>query len=398
MKILMLTPYLPYPPASGGQIRTLNLLTYLKKNHKITVVSLYKNESEKKYASHLKEYCDEIYLCKRAEKPWQIQNILRSIFSFLPFLIVRNYSEEAHATIQHLLRTESFDVIHAETFYIMPHIPLTKIPILLVEQTIEFKVYQHFLSTLHKLIQMVLSLDILKLRYWEKFYWEKASLVAAVSKSDKDIIRSIASHIKPVIIPNGAGDEMFVSRLPQKNLKKPVLLFMGNFFWLQNTEAAQYLIEELFPQLREIIPGIQLEVAGQNATQKLKTKIKGISITNIKPDDTEMVKKLYRTATVFLAPIIGPGGTRLKVLAAMASGTPLVSTKTGVEGLQVQHGTHVMVANTTEEFLREVQALLSNETLYYTLQQNAYRLAKEKYSWSSIAKRLEKVYADIISG
>jgi len=190
MKILMLTPYLPYPPASGGQIRTLNLLKYLRKNHEITLIALYKNEKEKQYASHLKTYCKEIYLCKRAEKPWQLGNILKSIFSLLPFLIVRNYSEEAHSKVEELLKTEKFDVIHAETFYIMPHIPETEIPTLLVEQTIEFKVYLHFVSSLPFFLRPAFYLDIVKLKRSEIFYWKQNCLISLVV-----LIPAISLHI-----------------------------------------------------------------------------------------------------------------------------------------------------------------------------------------------------------
>jgi hypothetical protein len=116
----MLTPYLPYPPASGGQIRSLYLLKYLSKKNEITLICLYKNEKEKKYAANLKQYCKKLYVCKRAEKPWQIKNILKSVFSFKPFLMVRNYSDEARTIVEKLLAEEKFDVIHAETFYIMP--------------------------------------------------------------------------------------------------------------------------------------------------------------------------------------------------------------------------------------------------------------------------------------
>src|SRR3972149_8524319 len=112
MKILMLTPYLPYPPASGGQIRSLNLLKYLSKNNEITLIALYKNEKEKSFAKYLESYCKKIYLCKRAEKPWQIKNILKSVLSVLPFLIVRNYSTEAKQTVEQLLKKEYYDVIH----------------------------------------------------------------------------------------------------------------------------------------------------------------------------------------------------------------------------------------------------------------------------------------------
>ena len=393
MKILMLTPYLPYPPASGGQIRTLNLLKYLSKSNDITLVALYKNDKEKKYASQLKSFCKKIYVCKRPEKPWQAATILKSIFSALPFLIVRNYSYEAQDVITKLLKEEDFDVIHAETFYIMPHIPRTTIPVLLVEQTIEFKVYQHYVSTLPFLLRWALTLDILKLKFWEIYYWKKAQIVATVSSSDKSIIQECVPNNETFVIPNGAGDEMFLDKLPKKDISKPSLLFVGNFSWLQNTEAAMYLIQKVFPKLHAAMPHIKLIIAGQNIKSKLVLpETEGIEMIDIQADDHETIKKVYREATVFVAPIFGPGGTRLKILAAMASGLPIVTTKTGVEGLEIVENEDILVANSPTEFVKKIQSLLQNEKQYMIMQKTSFSVVKEKYSWNAIAKKLEMVY------
>ena len=145
---------------------------------------------------------------------------------------------EAALLVQQLLKEEEFDVVHAETSYIMPHIPETTIPTLLIEHTIEYKVYQHFIENLPIIIRPLLYIDIIKLKYWEKLYWKKASLVAAVSEADQKLIQTLAPEITPRLIPNGAGDDMFVTKLENKSLENPKLLFMGNYFWLQNKEAA----------------------------------------------------------------------------------------------------------------------------------------------------------------
>ncbi len=396
MKILMLTPYLPYPPASGGQIRTLNLLKYLSKNHSITLIALYKNEKEKKYASHLKSYCKDIYLCKRAEKPWQIGNVLKSIFSLLPFLIVRNYSVEAREKVEELLANEKFDVIHAETFYIMPHIPQTDVPILLVEQTIEFKVYQHFISSLRRWLRPAFYLDVLKLKHWELFYWKKATAVATVSKFDKRTIQRLVPEIMPAVIPNGAGDEMFVNRLEPKNLNRPELLFIGNFFWLQNTEAAEFLLQKIYPVLRNKVPDAQIVIAGQNAKQRLSSfENENIKIIDIAPDDTNTVQSLYHKATLFIAPVFGPGGTNLKILAAMAAGLPVVSTPIGAKRLGMENLVNALMAESPEEFVDGIASMLSNSNLYEPIRKNAYELAQSSYSWSAISRELEVVYRTI---
>lgn len=396
MKILMLTPYLPYPPASGGQIRTLNLLKYLRAKNEITLIALYKNDSEKKYLPYLKPYCKEVYLCKRPEKAWQPENIFRSIFSVNPFLIVRNYSSQATSTLKELITKEKFDVIHAETFYIMPHILETDTPILLVEQTIEFKVYQHYVNSLPFFIRPLFSMDIIKLKYWERYYWRKAFLVGAVSESDRMTITGLEPSIKPVIIPNGAGEEMIVDKLEAKKLNHPVLLFVGNFFWLQNTEAAKYLIDKIYPLLAQAIPSIQLVIAGQNARDKLKISDREhIKILDIDPNDSELVKKVYANSTVFVAPIFGPGGTRLKILAAMSSGLPIVTTQTGIEGLDISNNKHVLIANTPQEFVTQIKKILSNKETYEKIRKNAFELVKEKYNWKKIAAELEIAYQRI---
>lgn len=397
MKILMLTPYLPYPPASGGQIRTFNLLKYLSKKNEITLVCLYKNSEEKKYLSYLKPYCKSIHLCKRPEKPWQPKNILRAIFSSYPFLIIRNYSAEAAHILKTLLNRGSFDVIHAETFYVMPHLPETPIPFVLVEQTIEYEVYQHFINTLPFFIRPLFSIDIAKLKYWERYYWKKAQLVGTVSETDRDVITKLEPQIKPVIIPNGAGDEMFVDHLRKKDLSKLKLLFVGSFYWLQNTEAADFLIKKVFPKIIASLPQATLIIAGQNAKLKIADASgKNIKIVDIAPNDADTIKNLYKNSTLFIAPIFGPGGTRLKLLASMASGLPIIATQTGIEGLELEDNKNILVANTPQEFVEKVKLIFSNETIYEKIRKNAYKLVKERYNWESISNQLEIVYKNII--
>lgn len=394
MKILMLTPYLPYPPSSGGQVRTFNLLKYLSQNNEITLIALYKFDEEKKYLKPLKKFCQQIYLCKRAEKPWQFKNIAKAIFLNKPFLIVRNYSEQAYQISKKLLSRNQYDVIHAETFYIMPHLPNTKVPIVLVEQTIEYKVYQHFVHSLPFFIRPFFYLDILKLIYWERYFWRKADLVATVSELDRNEIRKLEPGIDPAIVPNGAGDEMLKIKLQNKNLEMPKLLFMGNFFWLQNVEAAHYLINLIYPLLTTRLKKFKLIIAGQNANNKLgKINLKNLEIIDVKTDDISTVKKLYQDSTLFVSPIYGPGGTRLKILAAMAAGLPIVSSQTGIQGLDLKAGRDVLLADSVEEFVSQIEYILGAD--YKKIQKNAYKLVREKYSWQKIAQNLERVYHKI---
>ena len=393
----MVTPYVPYPPSSGGQIRTYNLLKYLSQNNEITLVALYKNDEEKKYESYLKKYCKNIYLCKRPSSPWQFKNIFKTIFSSSPFLVVRNYSDEAKTIINKLLRSEKFDVIHAETFYVMPHIPETKVPTVLVEQTIEYKVYKHFVNSLPFYLRMLVyfDIDIMKLKYWERFYWKKANAVVVVSSSDEKLIKNEEPLLKTSIIPNCVGDEMIIEKLEEKDLRSPTIFFQGNFFWLQNVEAAKFIIDQIYPQLVKELPNVKIIIAGQNAKKLGDLIDKSIKIINIEPDNINKVKELFRENTLFIAPIFGPGGTRLKILAAMGSGMPVISSVTGIVGLEVTDNKDVVIANDPIVFISKIKRLLTNKNFYEKIRKNAYNLVKEKYQWNQTAKELESVYKNL---
>jgi len=189
---------------------------------------------------------------------------------------------------------------------------------------------------------------------------------------------------------------MTVNNLKPKSLQNPTLLFVGNFFWLQNTEAAQYLIDKIYLEVKKSNPDLHILIAGQNALNKLRVPdSKKIKIVDIDPKNSSMVKKVYTESTLFIAPIFGPGGTRLKILAAMSSGLPIITTKTGIEGLDVANNKHVLIANSPLEFVEQIKRILSNKKLYETIRTNAHTLVTEKYNWQKIAEKLEIAYQNI---
>lgn len=390
MKILMLTPYLPYPPSSGGQVRSYNLIKYLSKKHKITLCSLIKYDSEKKYTNQLEKYCEGIYLFKRAEKPWTFRNIIKTATSIYPFLVIRNYSNAEKSFIKDILKREKFDIIHAETFYVSPHIPDTKTPIVLVDQTIEYEVYLHYVKNFKwPVLRPLLLLDVLKIKFWETYYWKKASKVVAVSERDAKVMKRLVKAINVEVVPNGVGEDLMGSVTLHYN---KTLLFMGNYAWLQNIEAARILARKVFPKILEKIPDVKLLITGQN-TEKVGSLAGGrIMLKDLEIDDIEGVIKAYRESGVLVAPLYGPGGTRLKILGAMASRLPVVTTPIGIEGIDAQNGVSVLCGETTEELAGLTIKLLSDKILYEKIAERARKLVEEKYSFEIISEHLSKIY------
>lgn len=394
MNILMLTPYLPYPPSSGGQIRSYNLIKQLSKDHEITLCSLIKFDSEEKYIKGLKPFCKNIYVFKRAKKPWTISNILNTGFSSLPFLVVRNFSKEQKVALKRIIESEKFDLIHAETFYVSPHIPKTDIPIVLVDQTIEYQVYRHYVNNFKiPILRPLLFIDVRKIKYWETYFWQKAARVVAVSEKDAKEMKSLVKDLKVTVIPNGVGEDLMGE---VKIHFKKTILFMGNYAWLQNIEAARILSKEVFPGILKQIPECKLIIAGQNTGKIADLKNDNVELLDFAVDDIESVKKAYRENGIMVAPLYGPGGTRLKILAAMASKMPVVTTVIGNEGIDGINNQSILVSDNGKNLADLAVKLLKDKDLYEKIAENGRKLVEEKYSYASIAKKLSNVYREVV--
>ena len=251
MKILMITPYFPYPLVSGGQIRTYNLLKNLAAKHEITLAAFIRDDSEKKHLNELQAYCKKVIIFKR-RKAWAPVNILLSAVTPYPFLVSIYFDPNVKKAISRELARQNYDLIHAETFYVMPNIPKTNVPILLVEQVIEYLVYQRFVHSLPAwalLLKPLLLFDVQKIKYWERYYWKKAKRLAAMSFEDKKFIRDINNSLKVDVVANGVDNEFF-SRVKKKIPAYPTILFVGNFKWLPNKDAAIYLVKKIWPKIK----------------------------------------------------------------------------------------------------------------------------------------------------
>jgi len=397
MKILMLTPYLPYPPSSGGQVRSYNLIKNLAKDHQITLFSLIKDNNELKYIKELEKFCRKVKVFKRPGEPWTLRNILRTGFGLYPFLVIRNLVPKEKEAVEKELNQNDYDLIHAETFYVMPHIPKTKVPILLVEQTIEYQVYQHYVqSKSFWLLKQLLNIDVAKIRFWETKFWQKANKVVAVSESDKKKMQSLVKGLDVDVVPNGAGEDLVSLWQENKKIDKIIVLFQANFLWLQNTEAAIDLVKNIFPLIKKKLPQAVCRIVGQEAYKKLASiKGKSIEIIDLSNDDIEGVKKAYHQATVFLAPLKGPGGTRLKILGAMAAGVPVVTTPVGIEGIDAKDGVQVLVRQSEKELAEAVVELIKNKKLYQKISQAARILIEKTYTYKAIAAVLDRIYRQV---
>jgi len=397
MKILMLTPYLPYPPSEGGQVRSYKLIKLLSKNHAITLVCFSRQHNTEEQVNHMKQYCKKVIIIQRG-KTWTLSNILRTGFSRYPFLVSIYNSPKIKQILQNELDHGDYDLIHAEMSYTLPYLPKTKLPIILVEQTIMSRIFSHQAKTDKRILfRPLMWLDILKMRYWEKYFWKKVNRVVTVSEEDADVIKKIIPGLRVDVVPNGVGED--VSNLSKDLHYNHKILYMGNYKWIQNWEAADLLAKKVFPLIKKQAPEATLIIGGQSPTSAVKAladSAMGIQILELKDDDFQGVVHAYLGAGLFVAPMYAPGGTRLKILAAMAAMVPVVTTTVGAEGYGAVDGQSILIGNTSQEIADKAVKILKDKKMYGNVAKNARHLVDTSFSWDPIAKKLESIYRELI--
>jgi len=393
MKVLMLTPYLPYPLMSGGQTRSFNLIKNLSQKHEITLFSLIKNDDEKKFIPFLSKYCRKVSVFKRSRSPWTFRNILLTGFGPYPFLVIRNLAQEEKEAVKQELNKEKYDLIHAETFYVMPHLPKTEIPILLVEQTIEYLVYKHFVEKQSpSFLRPILALDILKLKFWETYFWKHARKVVVMSESDRGQMRKLVPGLAIDIVPNGIDVGYFAAKKRNGPPGKKVL-YVGNFNWLQNTEAVKVLMKDVWPRIKKSVSDSKLWIVGTH----MNAGIKSLQSDDIEiSEGLEDIREAYKGASVLVAPIKGPGGTRLKILEAMASGLPVVTTSVGAEGLGVREGEEALINDNFGDLAQSAIEVLQNKYLAEKLGTFGKKFVELNYTWDKSARKLNDIYEEVV--
>lgn len=389
----MITPYLPYPLVSGGQIRTYNLLKNLAQKHEISLASFIRGESEKKYLADLAPFCQKVIIFKR-RKAFSPINILMSFLTPFPFLVCIYFDIFVRRKIQKELECEKYDLIHAETFYVMPNIPRTKIPIFLVEQVIEYLVYQRFVEGLPKWlfpIKPLLLLDVFKIKWWERYYWKRAKRLAAMSQEDKEFIEKRQPKLKVDVVANGVDIGYFVKTKRQKT-KNPTVLFVGQFKWLPNRDATKFLVRQIWPKIKSQIKDAKLWIVGRNPPPD----ILNFASDDIRVDgEVEDIRTAYGGSDVLLAPIRNGRGTKYKILEAMATKTPIVGTRLAIEGINITDGIDALISETAQGLADKTVDVLKNPSLGKKLADCAYKLVARQYNWQRISEKLDRVYQEV---
>ena len=368
-------------------MRLYNLLRHLGKKHQITLVCETRQDLTEKDREQIQKYCQKIITVNRP-KQWSASNIFKTGLSLFPFLLVGHKNQQMKKILQEELSTQRYDLIHVETFYVMQNIPQTTIPKVLVEHNIEYDIYLRWVKNFKFFVlKPLLLIDILKIKYWEEFYWKRADLLVAVSSDEQTVMeKEIGKKVE--LVPNGVDCDYF-SQVGKSEPKTPTIVFVGSFNWIQNIDACLYLLKRLWPRIKKDygLP-VKLRLVGNSILRKIgKVDDPDVIIEESVAD----IRKVYANSTLLLAPIRIGGGTKFKILESLACGLPIVTTKKGIEGLGSDTN-GIIVSDSEAELIQHTISLLQRETDLGEIARKERIFVKENFDWIHIASHLDYLY------
>lgn len=346
----------------------------LAKEHQVELISFIEEDEGEPTVDPIEVGLSTIQAVRRKGFQPGSLNARLAFFNLTPRSVIDTYSKEMAQRIDDTLKNRSVDLVIASQFDMAVYSKhFIGVPAIFEEVEIGLY-YDRFSKALNLRERFRNGLTWLKhSRYLDRLL-NDFSACTVVSLQEREILSSILSHSMTIqVVPNFVDLDNY--RDIPEHPEPDSLIFTGGFSYFANHDAMSWFMQFVYPLIRQDNPHIRVFVTGNTAGKQVPYQSELI-LTGFVDD----VRPLVANASISLAPIRIGGGTRLKILEAMALRTPVVSTTKGAEGLEIEHGTHLLVADTPEEFARAVLTLLNDPDLRANISNQAYELVREKYS------------------
>jgi len=218
----------------------------------------------------------------------------------------------------------------------------------------------------------------------------------AVSQRDAERLRAINPNARIFVIENGVDTDFYSGFRANDELLTRRIVFVGSMDYHANIDGAVNFAREVWPHLRERQPKLIFAIVGKDPAPEVRNlaQIPGIEVTGTVDD----VRPFYREASAAVVPLNIGGGSRLKILEAMAAGVPVVSSTLGAEGLEVRHDENILIADTNEQLIEAIISVVENKTRHDRLSTAGRALVSRRYDWTSLGAALVSAYRELLSG
>jgi GT2 family glycosyltransferase/glycosyltransferase involved in cell wall biosynthesis len=425
LKILYITFGLPVPPDSGARIRDFNLISRIAQEHEVSVLSLLEFSGETDHMPSMRQWCrqvDGVFASRGFIATLAVA--IGGWFAGRPLATAPYYYPALARKIRQLTSEQSFDVVQIEHSFLAPYradvAPNSGGATVLSLHNIGVHQYRSMLEMSRGLRRLPAALKWLLMRGWEAPIARRFDLTVVVSGEDRARLEDLHPPLEPSgaqapstqrirVVENGV-DCAQLQPLAQPQIGPQLwsqpgpwpahgagtasstaeLIFVGTMGYLPNRDAMEFFVREVLPLVRRQRPDCRLTIVGSGGRRFLShlAEPRVVEIT----DRVEDLAPYYQRAHVAIAPLRSGGGSRLKILEAMALGRPVVSTRVGYEGLTLEAGKDLLVADDAAEFAGHVLSLLADRSLWQDIANSARQTVAGRYDWSRVTQQLLSAY------
>ena len=373
MRVLILTPRLPWPPLDGGRVAMSRLAQSLANDGaEVEVLSLNPRKHRGMPQGPLPLRAVEIDTSR------VVGPVLRSMFSRVPFIVARFFSREFQRAVDDTVRRFRPDIVQIESPFLLPYAP-ADVPVVLRSLNVEFRIWEGLArEKRNPLLRWIAS----SLRRYEVRMLNEVDAILPISDEDAAAFRALGCTKPMYVVPCGV-----VLPAAGPPPEQPIAGFIGSLDYLPNRDAVMWILQELWPRIVTRVPEAKLSIAGSSPPDWLRREVETRKIDfqpNV-PDPNAFVRSL----AVVLAPIRAGGGMRIKILEAMALGRPVVATTLGASGMDAKH---VIVAADPDAFADAVARLLRDPETAATLGAAGREHVARTYDSDTLAEGLLTFY------
>ena len=401
-RILFLTPQLPYPPQQGTAIRNYNLIAQVARQHQVHLLSFADAQSTPTDLQPLRDLCASLTTVPAPHRsPWRrLFTVLTSALPDMAHRLASPSFEQELATLWHAQRPDVVQIegLEMASYGLFLRRLEGRTPPRLVfdahnaEYLLQQRIFesdarrpQRWLGAIYSWTQWQ------KLRRYEATVCQQADRVIACSPADARALAGLVAGLEALIVSNGVDTRHYQPGIvPPLPLGACAMVFTGKMDFRPNVDAVLWFGSQVLPAIRERYPEAHLYVVGKNPHPRLAPLAHqpGVTVTGFVED----VRPYIAGAAVYVVPLLTGGGTRLKVLEAMAMGQAVVSTTLGCEGIDAVGQRDVVLADQPDDFAAQTCALLADETRRKALGRAARTFVEQHFDWSTVTRPLEALY------
>ncbi len=391
MNILIVSAQFPYPPRSGFATRVYQLARQLAARHDVTLLSYVSPHDQDGVAALGEELSVRVVereqVSVRAKRTAQAL----SMVSRRPYYSRDVYSERMQHAIDELCATKRIDVVQLESSYLCGYAFPRNTRVILDEHNIEYEVFQRMSESERSIPRRAFNrVEHARFRRFEERWWARVDGCVVTSEREAPIVRARAPQTPLAVVPNGVDLEYFAPSM--SSVQPHTVVFNGILTYRPNLDAARYLIEEIWPLVLRRCPEAQLKVVGRMTDVDVRDLLRpGVELLGEVPD----IRPHLANAAVVAVPVRIGGGTRLKVVEALAMGKAIVSTSLGCEGVVVRDGEHLLIGDDPGAFASKVLDLFDNPGLAGELGRTGRQVVEQNYSWDLAGARLLSLYREV---